>query len=252
MKTLIVANWKCNPTNQKRSKKLFEAVKKGVGKVKNTELVICPPFVYLSMFSGLTLGAQNVFYKEKGAFTGEISPLMLKDLKVKYVILGHSEVRRYLNETDEIINKKVKMSLEVGLSVILCIGETLEERDRGETENILKKQLNIALEGIPVSKLKNRLSIAYEPIWAISSGDPYKTKELPTAEKVEQIYFYIKSLLAKKYNRNNTKNIRIIYGGSANSKNAETYLCESRMQGLLVGGASLNAEEFVKIVKTVE
>ncbi len=265
-KLLIVANWKMNPASQKEAKKLFDSVKRGITRNlipfrqglrtdkarSHAEVVICPPFIYLPTLKGLTFGGQNVHYKEKGAFTGEISPLMLKDLNVKYVILGHSERRKYFGETDEIINKKVKISLECGLNVVLCIGETLKEKEKGETENILRKQIDAALEGISILKFKNKLNIAYEPVWAISSGDPYKTRELPNIENVEKIYFYIKTLLAKKYNQANTKNIRIIYGGSTHSGNVKGYLKETRMQGLLVGGASLNPKEFIKIVKSAQ
>lgn len=254
MKPLIIANWKMNPQNEKEAKELFELVKKGVKNVKNVEVVICPPFVYLANVQHLTpnikIGSQNCFWEEKGAFTGEISALMLKSMGVEYVILGHSERRKHFNETDEQINKKIKKVLDLGLKPILCIGETFEQREKGETEVIIKQQLTACLKGISWSKIEKKLTIAYEPVWAISGGDPYKTKELPTPEKIERTYIYVKSLLAKMYNKKVVDDIRIIYGGSVNAQNANDYLKDAGMQGLLVGGASLKAKEFVKIVKS--
>ncbi len=240
MKTLIAANWKLNPSTEKEAKKLFGAVKRGVKNVKNTEVVICPPFVYLPLFKGLTLGAQNVFYKEKGAFTGEISPLMFKDLKVKYVIVGHSEVRKYLNETNEIINKKIKAVLAVKLNPILCVGEN-ENENKSE---ILEKQIREGLKTISSKDAKN-IVIAYEPVWAIGTG-----KNCSSEETMSSILF-IKSIITKLYNRGLSDKIKILYGGSVTSKNSDSYIKEAGANGLLVGGASLDPEEFVRIVKSV-
>ncbi len=236
MENLIAANWKMNPSRQKEAQEIFEEVKKGAKDIEDAEVVICPPFVFLPLLKGLTLGAQNVYSEDKGAFTGEISASMLKDLGVEYVLIGHSERRKYFNETDELINKKIKKALEAGLKVIFCVGETAQERDEGKKEEVLERQLRGGLAGIDNIKDVN---IAYEPVWAISSGDPYKTKELPTTEKVKEISLFIKNLLAKIYNQETAEKIRIIYGGSANSENAQGYLKDAGMQGLLVGGASL-------------
>jgi triosephosphate isomerase (TIM) len=250
MQKLIVANWKMNPASLEEAKDIFENIKKGV-EGTNAEVVICPPFVYLSVLSGLTLGAQNCFWEEKGTYTGDISPAMLKDLGVKYVIVGHSERRKNFGETDEQINKKLKAVLEIGLTPILCIGENAEEKQKAETESVLKRQLIVALNGIPVPAIDNFI-IAYEPVWAISTGDPYKTKELPTAEIVKNTQDYIRSLLVQLFNEDCTKNTRIIYGGSANAGNAKDYLGNAKIQGFLVGGASLKPEDFIQIVKVAE
>lgn len=236
MKTLIVANWKMNPSSQKEAVALFNAVKKGVAKAKN-EVVICPPFIYLPFLKGLTLGAQNVFSKEKGAFTGEISPLMLKDLKVKYVIVGHSESRRVLQETDEIINKKLKAVLEAGLKPILCVGEN----ENQEKSQVIETQLQEGLQGISSAKAKS-IIVAYEPIWAIGTGKNCSIEETMTS------ILMIKSALTKLYSRVVANRVKILYGGSVDSKDASSYLAENFIDGLLIGGASLNAKEFVKIV----
>lgn len=253
MENLIAANWKMNPSSQKEAQEIFSALGGPASGWEGVEVVICPPFVYLPALAqsvgGFALGAQNCFWEEKGAFTGEISAAMLKDLRVEYVLIGHSERRKYFNETDELINKKIKKALEFGLKVIFCIGETAQKRDEGKKEEVLERQLRGGLAGIDNIKDVN---IAYEPVWAISSGDPYKTKELPTTEKVKEISLFIKNLLAKIYNQETAEKIRIIYGGSANSENAQGYLKDAGMQGLLVGGASLSAEEFIKIIKSAE
>lgn len=250
MKALIVANWKMNPTSRKQAKELFDAIKKGV-KSSKSEVVICPPFVYLPLLKGLTLGAQNCFYEDSGTFTGKVSALMLKDIGVEYVIIGHSEIRK-MGEADETINKKIKKVLATGLKVILCVGENYDQKERGETENVLKSQLEADLKGITVQELIDNFTVAYEPVWAISGGDPYKTKELPTPEKVEKIHSHIRSILAKMYGQEFADGARIIYGGSSNAGNAKGYLEKAKVQGFLVGGASLRPDDFSQIVKSAE
>ena len=240
MNNLIAGNWKMNPASKQEAEELFNKIKNGI-EGTTAEVVICAPFVYLPLLKGLKLGAQNVYFEDKGTFTGEISAKMLKDLGVEYVIVGHSERRKYFGETDEAVNKKIKKSLEVGLKVIFCVGENLEEREQDKTKEVLERQIKIGLSG--VDDLEN-INIAYEPVWAISSGDPYKTKELPTPEKVKEIADYIREFV-----RSDT---RIIYGGSANGSNSFDYLKNAGVQGLLPGGASLNPEEFIKIVKSAE
>lgn len=240
MKNLIAANWKMNPVSQKEAEDIFEAIKKGV---KNTtaEVVICPPFAWLAVVSqrrnegGLILGAQNCFYEEKGAFTGEVSALMLKDLGVEYVITGHSERRKYFAETDETINKKVRKSLDAGLKVILCVGETEDEKNEGKREAVLQRQIQEGLKD--VIDIEN-INIAYEPVWAIGTGNNCSIEE--TKEAISFIRKFV------------PQNTRILYGGSVKSENSGIYIKEARSNGLLVGGASLNAEEFVKIVKSAE
>jgi triosephosphate isomerase len=241
MKTLIVANWKCNPITLKGAKLLLDSVKRGIKKIKNVEVVICPPFLYLLEFlsrwrkSQISFGAQDCFWEDSGAFTGEISPSMLKDLGCEYVIVGHSERRRYFEETDEMINKKIKAAIKIGLKPILCIGETEGERKQGKTFKILKNQIQKSLNNLTIQQFSN-LAIAYEPIWAIGTGNPCLP---PEAKKV--------LLSLRKFLRKTP----VLYGGSVNSQNASDYLKKAGFQGLLVGGASLNAQEFIKIVKNV-
>jgi len=249
MKLLIVANWKCNPKTLKGANLLFNSIKRKLKKVKNIEVVICPPFVYLSNIklsnhSVIKLGAQDCFWKNFGAFTGEISPLMLKDLNCKYIIIGHSERRKYFNESDEIINKKIKAVIEAKIKPILCIGETREEKEKGYIQKKLKSQIEKGLKRVPKKEIKN-LIIAYEPIWAIGTGKPCDIKEAQTA------YLVIKKIITNLYPYSISKNIKILYGGSVNSKNAKSYIKQAGMDGLLIGGASLNAQEFIKIVRTL-
>jgi len=234
MKPLIVANWKMNPVTEKEAENIFNGIRKGT-KGTSAEVVVCPPFVYLPLLKGLKLGAQNVFYEEKGAFTGEISDIMLKDLGVEYIIIGHSERRKYFDETDEIINKKIKKALEVGFKIIFCIGETAEEKNAGKRNEVLERQIKIGLLGI--ENLEN-VSIAYEPVWAIGTGNNCGVGE--TKNSVDFIRGFVQP------------STRILYGGSVKSDNSGAYIKEAGANGLLVGGASLNEEEFVKIVKSAE
>lgn len=241
MKKIIIANWKENPTTQKEAKELFNSVKSAVKAIKNVEVVTCPPFLYLPLLKGLTLGAQNVFYKDKGAFTGEISPLQLHDLKIAYVILGHSERRKYFGETNELINKKIKSSLEAKLKPIFCVGE-----NEGENKpEILEKQITEGLKEVPAKDLKNMV-VAYEPVWAIGTGKNCSTEETLTS------VLFIRKLIEKLYNRQLADEIKILYGGSVNSKNSASYIKDGGANGLLVGGASLDAGEFTNIIKSVK
>ena len=226
MKPLIVANWKMNPQNLQGAKLLFDSVANGIKNLKNVEIVICPPFLYIlnlkSQILNLKLGAQDCFWEEKGAFTGEVSPKMLKDLGCDYVILGHSERRKYLKETDEMINKKIKAALKSDLTPILCI-ENISQLKKG-TKDLLRKE-------------QKKLIIAYEPVFAIGTGKPC------TPEKAKEMKTAIKKII--------DKDIPIIYGGSVNSQNATDYIKMAGFQGLLVGGASLDSEEFIKLAKNV-
>ncbi len=248
MKPLIVANWKMNPQTLREAKQLFDLVKIGVKNIKKAEKVICPPFLFLSniqhLKSNIKLGAQNVFWEKEGAYTGEISPLMLKDAGCEYVIVGHSERRGYFKETDEMISKKLKAVLKEKLTPILCIGETKEQRNKGETDRILKKQIETALEKVSSSKF-SKITIAYEPIWAIGTGKPCDVEE------AQKIGLLIRKIISGLYGPKSAKNVQVLYGGSVSSKNAAGYIKEAGLQGLLIGGASLKAKEFIKIVKTV-
>ena len=223
-----------NPASKKEAEELFSKVKDGTVNTA-AEVVICAPYVYLPVLSGLKLGAQNIYFEEKGAFTGEISAGMIKDLGVEYVIIGHSERRKYFGETDELVNKKIKKALESGLKVIFCIGETAEERDAGQKNEVLERQLKIGLTG--VDNLES-INIAYEPVWAIGTGNNCGVDE--TKESINFIKEFVRS------------DTRIIYGGSVKSENSGDYIKLAGANGLLVGGASLNPEEFVKIVKSAE
>jgi len=259
MEPLIVANWKMNPITLAEVKNLFNSVKNGIKNIKNAKVVICPPFVYLSniqyLKSNIKLGAQDCFWEEKGAFTGEISPLTLKNLGCEYVIIGHSE-RRKLGETDEMINKKIKAALSAKLKPILCIGETGEERKQGKTFKVLKNQLKNDLKYLisNIYYLKS-LIIAYEPVWAIGTGNSCEPRE------AKKVYLFLRKISHQLINSRasyNSEGIcsgsanKLLYGGSVNSENAASYIQEANFQGLLVGGASLNAQEFIKIVKSID
>ena len=196
--------------------------------------------MYFHLLNGLSLGAQDVFFEEQGAYTGEISPAMLKDLRVEYTIIGHSERRVYFNETNEVINKKIKKSLEAGLNVIFCVGEKTDS----EKSTILETQMIEGLKDVSEKVLDN-LIIAYEPVWAIGTGKNCGIDETKSS------VFIIKNQLQRLYGDRVADSIKILYGGSVNSKNAASYIKEAGVNGLLVGGASLDAKEFIKIVSSI-
>jgi triosephosphate isomerase (TIM) len=246
MRKLIVANWKMNPASYKEADTLVQRVSKYAGKIKSVDVVLCPPFTWLTDLShgatkGILWGAQDVFWEEKGAFTGEVSPVMLKNSNVKYVIIGHSERRKWLGETDEMVNKKVLAALKGGLRVILCVGEPLSVRKKGfsTAKKFVKNQLIKDLRGVRAS-----LVIAYEPIWAISGGKYGHPTDDPK-DSAEMARF-IRSVVMGQLPR-----VVVIYGGSVNSKNAKSFLQYKEIDGALVGGASLDAKEFNKIINTV-
>lgn len=254
-KPLIIANWKCNPTKAEEAKHLFSALEDAIKQIEGAEVVVCPPFVYLAILSssardGLAFGSQDCHWENKGAYTGEISPAMLKDIGCRYVILGHSERRKYFQEDDQMINKKIKVALKNNLRPILCIGE--ENRDTFDSEGkplnemslVIGQQLEKDLVGVSGTRIRE-ITIAYEPVWAIGSGDPCSSNEAMKAS------LFIRKTLAKLYDRPKAEKVRVLYGGSVTSQNAADYINQAAMDGLLVGGASLNATEFVKIVKNV-
>lgn len=244
MKPLIVANWKMNPTTQNQAQQLFASLKMGLKNIRKAEVVVCPPFVYLSgnRLTSFKIGAQDCFWQDKGAFTGEISPQMLKDLGVRYVILGHSERRQVMRETDEMVNKKIKEVLKLELWPIVCVGETDRERKREETFQVLKREVKEGFKNVPKSQML-KVVIAYEPIWAIGTGSPCSADDALTA------ILFIRKVVSQIFGMTFAKKIRILYGGSANSQNAGDYLGQEGINGLLVGGASLNPKEFLKIVR---
>ncbi len=249
MKKIIVANWKTNPQTQKEAKDIFSGIAKGAKKIKKAEVVICPPFVFLASLitkkHNVKIGGQNCFFEQKGAFTGEISPVMLKNIGCGYVIIGHSERRKYFGETDEIINKKIKAGLDAKLKIIFCVGETKEQRDGDKTEIVVKNQIAGGLEAIGTSKA-DEIIIAYEPVWAIGTGNAC------SVEESQKMRLFIIKALSEIYTPKIAMEVKILYGGSVNSQNSAGYLKEAEFNGLLVGGASLNAEEFVKILKSAE
>ena len=251
-KLLIVANWKCNPATQKEAEHLFISVKREIKKIDEVETVICPPSIYLSLFKQkvIQLGAQNCFWEDKGAYTGEISSSMIKDFGCKYIIVGHSERRGYFNETDGEVNKKIKSILKNRLKPIFCVGE--KDRDSFDSEGklinemsfIVSEQIEKGLIGISQSKIQD-IAIAYEPVWAIGTGVPCLPDDAMKAALL------IKKTLTGLYSREIAERVKILYGGSVISQNAIDYIKEANMDGLLIGGASLNASEFVKIIKRV-
>jgi len=254
-KKLIVANWKMNPSSLKEAEKLFSDVKRGLSGTKNVETVICPPFPYLSSFkfqvsSFMKLGAQNCFYEQRGAYTGEISSEMLKDSGCDYVIIGHSERKKYFGETDEIINKKIKAALKASLKVILCIGEEARDsfdskgRWTHELDPILKDQIKGAFLGIKKSQVQN-VTIAYEPIWAIGTGNP------ATPDDVLSAKIFIRKVLSDLYGRKEADKVKVLYGGSTNRKNAARFIEGGQADGLLVGGASLDSGELTSMIQSI-
>lgn len=248
MKPVIIANWKMNPESLSEAKRLFGLVCKKV-KGLGAEVVFSPPFVYFSVFSSrvpdnVKIGAQTCFYEQKGAFTGEVSASQLSGLGCDYVIVGHSERRKYFNETDETANKKVKAVLENKMIPVLCIGETQEQRDAGQVQDVLKRQLEEGLREVLWAKVQRTgLLVAYEPVWAIGTGRPCDVEE---GQKMQLL---IKKILSGIYNQSVVSSIGVLYGGSVNSGNASGFIKEAGFSGLLVGGASLDDKEFSQIVK---
>ena len=240
----IAGNWKMNTTATEAERLVLEMLEK-LDRISGVEKVLCPPFVSLigiSMMlqgSSIKLGAQNMYFEAKGAYTGEISPLMLGEL-CEFVILGHSERRWYFKETDEIVNKKVKAALANRLKPILCVGERLDENEAGKTEEVVNRQVTGALNNIePVRDLV----IAYEPVWAIGTG-----KAASGAQAAATIQF-IRDVVAKPWNKSIAQDLRILYGGSVTSTNIAEFISHPEIDGALVGGASLKAEEFVSIIE---
>jgi len=239
----IAGNWKMNTTVAEAEKLVLEMLEK-LDRIEGVEKVLCPPFVSLVAInmmlqgSSIKLGAQNMYFEAKGAYTGEISPLMLREL-CEFVILGHSERRWYFKETDEMVNKKVKAALANKLKPILCVGERLEENEAGKTEEVVNRQVTGALNDIePVRDLV----IAYEPVWAIGTGKAASGKQ--AAATIQ----FIRGVVAKLWNKSIAQDLRILYGGSVTGANIAEFISHPEIDGALVGGASLKAEEFVSIV----
>lgn len=245
-KKMIVANWKMNPPTLSEARRLAGGVKRAVSGLSKIKVIICPPFIYLPAICSasknkVSFGSQDVFWKEKGAYTGEVSPRMIKDVGAKYTIIGHSE-RRALGETNEMINRKIKAALKEGLSVILCIGEK-ERGSDGSHFKFLQEELLEGIRGVPKKSLKN-IIVAYEPIWAIGRH----AKDAMKPEDMHEMAIYIKKVLAEKHDKNAALSIPILYGGSAEPSNTEDMLRDGQADGLLVGHASLNLGDFKDIL----
>lgn len=264
-KVLLVANWKMNPTTLKEAEHLFDTIKKGIDKKKEVEVVVCPPYIWLFPLinSAKTLlqkhvrpgrkfafGSQDCFWERKGAYTSQVSSFMIKNLDCQYVIAGHSERRRYFQETDEMVNKKVRVILKAKLKPIICIGE--EARDTFDSQGhpmnemslVIGDQLEKALRGISSSQIGD-LVVAYEPIWAIGTGNSCSPDDAMRAA------LFVRKILTKLYDRSTADKATVLYGGSVNSRNAASYVKNAGIEGLLVGGASLNASEFIRIADRV-
>ncbi len=237
-----------NPLTLKEAEKLSSAVARAAAGIKKTEIVVCPPFIYLARLKKFSrkvlLGGQDAFWGDTGAFTGEISAEMLYELGARYVILGHSE-RRSL-EDNTIVNKKIKSALAAGLRPILCVGEKVRDTEHSYF-NFVKKQIAEGLDGMP-KNLIGKLLVAYEPVWAISSTPGRRDA---TPEDSNEMAIFIRKIMADKFGRDATK-IKILYGGSANDRDAEEFLAKGGVDGLLVGRASLSAEKFSKIIRIAE
>jgi triosephosphate isomerase len=240
----IAGNWKMNTTTTEAEQLVLEMIEK-IDRIEGVEKVICPPFVSLVAInmmlqnSSVKMGAQNMHFETEGTYTGEISPLMLREL-CEFVILGHSERRWYFGETDEIVNKKVKAALANALHPILCVGERLEENEAGRTEEVVNRQVTAALSGIePV----RNLVIAYEPVWAIGTG------KAATGKQAGATIQFIREILVKLWNKSIVQDLRILYGGSVTGANIAEFISHPEIDGALVGGASLKAEEFASIVR---
>ncbi len=245
----VVGNWKMHTTAVEAGQ-LARAVVDGVGVEDRITVVICPPFPYLAHVgeiikgSRVALGAQNLYPEEEGAFTGEVSPGMLLDVGCKYVILGHSERRHKLGESDAFINHKVRVALDAGLDVILCVGETLDQRKANQTEALLDRQLTQGLAGIPRDTF-SRLSIAYEPVWAI--GNP---SHHATPEQAHEAHEFIRHRFGQRFDDKSAQALAIQYGGSVKPDNAASFFNQPDVDGALIGGASLDADQFLAIVRS--
>ena len=245
-KTIIAGNWKMNKTATE-TKKFAEELKAIMPRAKWCETVVCVPYVNipaaLKAFKDMrvSIGAENLYYEPSGAFTGEVSAEMLKDLGVKYVIIGHSERRQYFGETDIIVNKKVHAALEAGLHPIICVGESLEQREMDVTMELIALQVKSALAGVSAEKARKCI-IAYEPIWAIGTG------KTATAEQAGEVCTAIRAVIRGLYGARVARSITIQYGGSMNPKNAAELLAQGDVDGGLIGGAALKADQFAQII----
>jgi triosephosphate isomerase len=242
---LIAGNWKMN-TDRAGAVALAKSIINGVDKYKAVDLLVSPPAIYLVPVgevlagSSVALGAQNMYHEANGAFTGEISAAMLRDVGCTHVILGHSERRHILGETDAAVNKKTLCALAAGLVPIVCVGELLAEREANQTAAVIRRQFDGSLAGVSAEQIE-RTVIAYEPVWAIGTG------KVATPEQAEEVHADLRKLLVERYNDRSAAKVRILYGGSVKAANAGELLARPNIDGALVGGASLKADEFLGI-----
>lgn len=246
-KTIIAGNWKMNKTSLEAID-LTNALNRELSDVTDVDVVICPAFTVLSEInelltdSNVKLGAQNLHWENSGAFTGEVSASMLKSVGCGYVIIGHSERRQYFGETNETVNKKVKAALKNGLAPMVCVGENLKEREQKETFDIVRNHIKGSLAGLTTEEMKN-IIIAYEPVWAIGTG------KTATPAQAQEVHAFIRELLLKIFGNATAAETKIQYGGSVTPENIADLIAQNDIDGALVGGASLKAESFIKIVK---
>jgi triosephosphate isomerase len=246
-KKFVAGNWKMY-TTLAGAQKLAQEVVDGLGSEQRVTVAVCPPFPYLAQVgkvlqgSRVGLGAQNMYPEKEGAFTGEVSPTMLLDVGCKYVIIGHSERRHKLGESDAFLNQKVKAGLAAGLDVIFCVGETLEEREANQTDSVLDRQVSQGLAGVATEALA-RLVIAYEPVWAIGTG------RNATPQQAQDAHAFIRRRVGQIFGEKTAQSLPIQYGGSVKPENAASLLGQSDVDGALVGGASLKADQFLAIVR---
>lgn len=248
-KPIIVGNWKMNKTRDEALQFIY-AVKNEVASSEVVESAICAPFPYLRCLvkrqgESLRVGAQNMHFESSGAYTGEVAPDMLTAIGVSYVVLGHSERREMFNETDEVVNKKVHAAFENGLTPIICVGESLEERENGTTNQVVDTQTVAALAGLTEDQVK-QVVIAYEPIWAIGTG------RTATAEQANETIGYIREVIERVYGCDASNAVRIQYGGSVNPSNIKELMAQEHIDGALVGGASLDPQSFLNLVNYQE
>jgi triosephosphate isomerase len=245
-KPIIAGNWKMYK-NLGEAIELVRMLKENLADVVSVEVVVSPPFTALAAVaaelsgSNISVAGQNMYWEEAGAFTGEVSPLMLKDAGCTHVIIGHSERRQFFGETDAFVNKKLKAALKAGFTPIVCVGETLEEREFGATMKVVEKQIREGLDGIAPQEME-KLVIAYEPVWAIGTG------KTATPQQAEEVHEAIGTIIAQTAG-GLARNIRILYGGSVKPDNIDVLMSQPNIDGALVGGASLQAESFIRIVR---
>ncbi len=245
-RAFIAGNWKMN-LEKGSAVELAKALVNGTRNITDRDVLICPSFPLLPIVndvvsgSNIWLGAQNMYYEKKGAFTGEVSADMLKSVGCEWVILGHSERRHVFHEDDSLINKKVKSAIEQGLKPILCVGELLEERESGKTEEVVKRQVVEGLKEVSPEDTA-KIIIAYEPVWAIGTG------KTATPEDADSIHSFIRDILRDLYNSKVSENMRILYGGSVKPENIDSLMAKDNIDGALVGGASLKADSFLRII----